>query len=710
MPRKSKEQRWSEVHADAMAAFQRIQTATWPLRQMSLEDRAFAVESGAQWRGVLNSDNGEAGQRLRLEINRIRGAVIRLQGEHRNNRVTVDFLPKDGSPKSTNAEALNGLFRADWQDCDGDEAGDNAFGEAIMGGVGAVHVTECYEDDLDGERDDEEGEDGEGRQQRITIEPIVDADISVFWDLDSKKQNKSDAHHVFKVLSMTHQRFKDLYPKEDMASFPKGTYDLPCCGSTWVTADMLYVAEYFVRDRVSEEWVELVSDALDKEPMHVLAEDLDPEEGPEQAAERRHLEAIGWREVRRYEKKRRRVMKYVMTGAGILSEQEIAGRCLPVVPLYGIRDYVDGKEIAQGIVRIAKDVQRLTNFLASFLAEIAAISAPQVPVLYAEEVLGYQNDWANHATEPRTFLVRNAMKDAEGRPIATPLQTLPPPQLPPAIAAAVTLFGADLKELLGSQEQREKVVSNISGKAVEMIQQYADAQTLIFLDNYKKFMRALGVVWKSKARALYLEPGRRMKTIAADGRSRSTVTLGEPTFTEQGEYKPDGLVDLTAEDFDVVVDVGPSTTTRREKVARDFIALATLVPESDPLRQIITLSAAANIEGTDSAFQDWASLELIRRGVGTPSDDQARILQQEAQAKQPDGQSAALQAQAKALTANANKEQALAQKAMVDAQLAAAKIALTEAQTLSERVDAGLSLANAMRPQQPVAPAPGAPA
>jgi hypothetical protein len=64
-----------------------------------------------------------------------------------------------------------------------DEAYDNAFEEAVGGGIGAWRLRTVYEDDEDEDND----------RQRIMFEPIFDADSSVFFDLNSKRQDKSDA-------------------------------------------------------------------------------------------------------------------------------------------------------------------------------------------------------------------------------------------------------------------------------------------------------------------------------------------------------------------------------------------------------------------------------------------------------------------------------------------------------------------------------------
>ena len=95
MARRTNEQRLSDVHNDALGEFARIQSALRDERLQCLEDRRFYSINGAQWEGNL-LDQYE--NKPRLEVNKIALSVMRIINEYRNNRVTVDFTSKDGTP------------------------------------------------------------------------------------------------------------------------------------------------------------------------------------------------------------------------------------------------------------------------------------------------------------------------------------------------------------------------------------------------------------------------------------------------------------------------------------------------------------------------------------------------------------------------------------------------------------------------------------
>lgn len=271
---KPKAEKWSDVHAECMKEFDNIQSAQQQVRLECLSDRRFYSITSAQWEGGLWQ---QFEYKPRFEFNKVHLAVIRIINEYRNNRITVDFTPKDGSSKVDLADVCDGLYRADEQDSGAQEAYDNAFEEAVGGGFGAWRLRACYEDD-----DDDEDE-----RQRIRMEPIFDADSSVFYDLDAKRQDKADAKRCWVITSMTPQAFKEEFG-HDPATWPKSIdqrfFD-------WATADTVYIAEYYHVEETRE--ILHVYRGLDDVDMTVPHHEL--VEDPEKDAT---LQAMGFREVR----------------------------------------------------------------------------------------------------------------------------------------------------------------------------------------------------------------------------------------------------------------------------------------------------------------------------------------------------------------------------------------------------------------------------
>jgi hypothetical protein len=651
LARTTKQQRLQNFHAEALAEFGNIQATMRDERLQCLEDRRFYSIAGAQWEGNL-SDQYQ--NKPKFEVNKIHLSVMRIINEYRNNRITVDFISKDGDADDELADVCDGLFRADEEDSGADEAYDNAFEEAVGGGIGAFRLRAAYEDEYDEENE----------HQRIRIEPIYDADSTVFWDLDAKRQDKSDARMCFVLTPMTIDAYKDQYD-DDPASWPK---DVQLSEFDWSTPDVVYVAEVY---RV-EEASELVRTFQTIDGKEERYNERDFEDDPDLEA---MLQAVGTIEIRQRRVKRRKVRKYLMSGGKVLEDQgHIAGDCIPVVPVYGKRWYVDGVERCMGHVRLAKDAQRLKNMQLSKLGEISALSTVEKPIFTPEQVSGHEMMWADDNLKNYPYLLLNTVTDANGQEaLSGPVGYTKPPQIPPALAGLLQITDADMNDLLGRQESGEEIVSNISGKAVELIQQRLDMQTFIYMSNMSKAIKRAGEIWLSMARDILVEPNRKMKSIGYGG-ELDTVTLSQPVLnpdTGQVEHKND----LGRAKFDVAVDVGPSSSSKRQATVRALLGMIPL--SSDPeTQQVLTSMAMMNMEGEGIAdVRKYFRKRLIAMGVVEPTDSEAKQLMQEMQAaQQPDPQAIYLEAEAE-------KARAMAIKAQADTEWTIARAEETRAKT-----------------------------
>ena len=649
MARISNDQRLANLHAEAMTQFDDVQTALRDERLQCLQDRRFYSLCGAQWEGPLN-DQYE--NKPKFEVNKIMLAVIRIINEYRNNRITVDYVSKDGVENDKLAEVCDGLYRADEQASVADEAYDNAFEEAVGGGIGAWRLRTVYEDEEDSEDD----------RQRIRIEPIFDADSSVFFDLESKRQDKSDAKFCFVVTSMTRQAYEDTWG-DDPASWPKIIHQYEF---DWCTPDVVFIAEYYKVEEKTE--TIRIFEAVDGTEERYSQADFAADETLETT-----LAAIGTVEVRQKRVKRKRVHKYIMSGGRVLEDVGyIAGKCIPVVVVYGKRWFVDNIERCMGAVRLAKDAQRLKNMQLSKLGEISALSSVEKPILTPEQVAGHQVMWSEDNLKDYPYLLVNPITDQNGNQTATgPVAYTRSAAIPPAMAALLSITEQDMQEILGNPQGADKMVSNTSGKAVEMIQTRVDMQTFIYMSNFAKGMKRCGEIWLSMAKEIYTEDKRSMKTIAPTGEA-GMVELMRPTIDQET-----GAViyenDLSSATFDVVAEVGPSSSSKRAATVRALTGMLQITQDPET-QQVITAMAMMNMEGEGiSDANAYFRKKLLRMGVVKPTDDEAEELMAEMQGQPQDPNAVYLQAAAEEATAKAAQARANTVKTVADAELSRAK-------------------------------------
>jgi hypothetical protein len=649
MPRISNTQRLRDVHGEALRRFDAIQSALRDERLQCLQDRRFYSIAGAQWEGPLEQ---QYENKPKFEVNKIALAVQRLVNEYRNNRVTVDFVSKDGSPTAM-ADVCNKLFRADEQDSTANEAYDNAFEEAIGGGFGAWRLKAVYEDDEDPDND----------HQRIRIEPIYDADTSVFFDLQAKRQDKADATHAFVLYSITRDAYIDQYG-DDPTTWPKEIYETMF---DWSTPDVVYIAEYYCIEEVNEK--QFVYRALDGSEDKYLASDFEKDPELEQM-----LAAIGSEVVRERTIKRKRVRKYLMSGGKVLEDHGyIAGKCIPIVPVYGKRWFVDNVERCMGIVRLAKDAQRLKNMQLSKLGEISALSSIEKPIMTPEQVAGHQVMWSEDNLKNYPYLLINPVTGPDGSmQVSGPTAYTKSPVIPPAMAALLQVTEQDMNDILGNQQEGDKIVSNISGDAMEMVQQRLASQAFLYISNYAKAVQRCGEIWLSMAKDIYVEPRRRMKGLNEQGKT-DTIELLKPTMGENGEVEYEN--DLSTADFDVVADVGPSFATQRAATRRSLLGMMQFASSDPQTQKILLATLMQNLEGDGvQEVADFMRRELVTAGVVKPTDEEAAALAQAAQNQQPDPNVLYIQAVSEKERAQAQKAQADSVNALADAQLKRAKV------------------------------------
>lgn len=660
-----------KIHKEALERFSNIYNTVADEREQCLEDRRFYSIAGAQWEGAIGD---EFQNRTKMEFNKIHMAVIKTVSEMRNNRISVDFIQKDGS-EDTTADMCDSLLRADEERSNAQDAYDIAFEEKAGGGFGAWRLMTVYEDE--GDPDNE--------NQRIEIQSITDADQSVFFALESKRADKLDAPYAFVIDEMQKKEFVKKYnsspvdwPNEIKSDW--GQYD-------WATKDIVRVAEYYVKEEVSE-------------PLHYfedIAGDVVKFTDEELTdAKKVELDAIKTEFTHTRKIKKTKVRKYIMSGGEILEDTGyIAGKHIPIVPDYGKRWVVDGIERMMGRVRLAKDPQRVKNMLISSMVETASRSGDEIPI-FAEEQMAdvhIQQAWARANVDRPSYLTVKTILDNAGNPMPVgELGYKRPPSVSPALAGLLNISEADIQDILGTQDQGDELKSNLSGEAVGKIHDRLDQKDYIYMDNHAKAHKTSGAIWLSMAQDVYVEEGRKMKTVSPLGKA-GTIELRKPIKTEEGKIETE--YDLSKANYEVTTSIGASFSSKRKATLNTLTNLLTVITDPQDLA-VLSKTAMMNIEGEGvDDLRDYAREQLVKLGVVKPTDEEVQEMQENAANTPPDANQVYLEKAAM-------NEEAKALKTLADTELTEAKVQGERAKTIKTLVDAektdtesGLNVLNA---------------
>lgn len=647
--------KYTAIHQDALEEFDDIYSAGIDERRQALEDRRFYSISGAQWDGWYEN---QFQNKVMLESNKVHLAVIRIINEYRNNNIDVVFSSPDGGMADASADTLTSLLRADEKDSCAGEAYNNAFEEAVGGGMGAWRIRPVYEDE---ETDDDD-------YQRPYFEPIVDADQCVYFDLGTKRQDKSDAKCCFVMTGMPPRDFEDEYghPGSDFSYAPNGNTTQVF---EWYQPDMVYIAEYY---KVEEY----------KETVYTFTNDFDDVvkvRQPEIEEQRPLMLATGYKETSKKKVAKKRVHKYILSGSGVEEDcGYLPGKYIPIIVTYGKRWYINGVERFMGHVRLSKDMQRLKNMQLSKCAEISALSPVEKPIFYPEEVAGLTDMWARDNQENFPYLLKNRMKDLNGNFFQPAQEFTRSPSVPPALQFLLQGVDTDLNDLLGNQQQGEKIAANTSDKAVELVQTRLDMQAFIYMANFGEARKWAGKVWLSMVKELYTDKGRKLRSINKEGKV-SKVEIMRPMYEPKtGEIGAEN--DFSKLDFDVNVDVKPSSSSQKAATVRALTGMMSLTQDPETL-SVLTSAAMMNMEGEGlKDINEFFRQKGLALGFVKPNkEEQAELAQIQQQPEKPDPNAQYLEAASIEALAKADKARADAVLAQAKAQESRAKTAETVA-------------------------------
>jgi hypothetical protein len=503
-------------------------------RAEALDDVRFAA--GDQWPvDVQNSRVLEA--RPCLTINKVDAYIRQICNQQRQQRPRIKVHGMNNESDAKVAEIITGITRHIENQSDADQAYDHAFEYCVKMGWGYWRVTTDYV------RDD-------SFDQEIYIKRIENP-FSVYFDPNSVEPDGSDAEKCLVTTVVSKAVFKKMYPNaEDTQGFSsRGTGDTE---SEWVTKEDIRIAEYFYTEREKAMIIQLSDGTTGYS-----------DEMPSKEA----LAAAGITVIDKRDTWRKKIKWCKLTAMQILEEGEWAGKFIPIVPVYGQEVRVDDKHKKFGLVRMAKDPQRMYNYWSTALTETVAL-APKAKWLLAEgQDEGHENEWAMANIKAMPVL-RYKQTDIEGRiaPAPTRLQPEPPPA---GVMTALQGMNQDLQAVVGIFDPAQLPQGMQSGKSLQGQQSQADMTNFHYYDNLTRSIRHTGRIILDLIPKIY-DRQRVMRIIGDDGKPEMVI-INEQGQDEQGVEQV--LNDVTVGEYDVVMETGPGYNSKRQEAVDSMMSL-----------------------------------------------------------------------------------------------------------------------------------------
>ena len=582
------------IHKEATDRFSEIMDAEKDQRKLAVDDALFVDAEDGQWEADIAKKRAD---RPRYTLDRTSGALDQVNGDQRQNRTQIKVRASTGGDDDI-AKIQTGLIRSIENNSDATSIYDNGFDEEIKGGYGGWRILTAFNDD-------------DVFEQDIVMAPIRSAASSLFLDPNAKRFDRSDGMFGFLTEDMQTKRFEKDFPDASITDFSTDLYTTGSC-ALWFRQNVIKLAEYW-RVKLVDTEIGLLSDGrvIDlREEKAVLDE----------------LVAKGVTVLKTRQTQKRKIESYIMNGAEILKgPMPWAGKYIPLIAVYGRTSNVQGKEFVRGMVRKAKDPQRIYNYAKSNEIETTALTPKDPYFVTPAQIMGHESAYENFNQLNQPFLPFNNDPTNPGPP-----KRGGAPQVQQALILQSQSAREDIYATTGIQPPSLGLNPEMqSGKAVIAQQKMGDRGTFIFTDNLQKAIKYTGDILIDLIPRIY-DTQRMVRVLNFDGTGED-VQINAKSFSEINEPITDDQTgeqiivnDLSQGKYETVVETGPAYSTLREESAQQLIDLATGSPVFE---QVALDLIAKNLPILESEeLTERVRAMMIKNGVVQPTEKETEEL------------------------------------------------------------------------------------
>lgn len=503
-------------------------------RELALDDIKF--RNNDQWDPSARKERESEGRPC-LTINKLEQRIDQVTGDQRMNRMGPIIKPTSVAESNGQfklAEIYTGIIRNIENASNAPQAYTTAFDHAVGHGAGYWRIVTDYVDDDTFEQD-------------IRIKRIANS-FRVYLDPAAEEITRLDAMYGF-VTSLVD---KEDYPDADWTE-GRGDESL-----LWNQGDKVRIAEYF-RRVPCKKTIGLLEDGTTV----VLKDDKADIED--------ELIAAGVVIKRKRVVDSYKVEWFKLSHNEIFERQDFPSKYIPIIPCYGKELNVDGETIYRGVIRYAKDPQKIYNYTRTASVEQVAL-APKAPWVLEEEQMGeHQMMW-------ETANVKNySVLPYKHKPGVPPPMRQQPPAASSGWIAESQLADNDIDSASGMYKASLGAPSNErSGKAINARKQEGDVGTFHFHDNRALSLKHTYTILVDMIPRVY--DTERVVRIMTPEEKEEMVTINQKVYDQQTRQWIN-VYDLSQGKYDVAVDVGASYTTQRQQAAESMMELIQYVPQ-----------------------------------------------------------------------------------------------------------------------------------
>lgn len=568
------------VIAEAQARFSQVASSEQENRAEAIDDLQMLAGRGHWPKKIV--DERKADRRPVLTVNKLPSFTDQVKNDSRLNKVSVKVKPYSGGATRELAENLNSIIRNIENVSDADVAYQTAFDSAVDNGFGYFRIITAFVDDA-------------SFDQEIRFKRIRNP-MSVYLDNKHTEYDGRDSRFAFITEKVSRDEYKIRYPGKEISPFNSS---MDSNESLWVGENEVRIAEYWVKEPAvkklyllsdertvdGDKWDSIVDDLKANETMVHLAPDPQNPEGSPIQTEGPAPEGSGFQqEVRNPTPKvikervvnSHKVVHYLIGGNEIIEgPTEWPGKYIPIVPVWGKEIVIDDERFLRGLIRFAKDSQRMYNYFRTAATETVALTPKAPHIVEERQIEGYEADWESSNRKNLPFI---KYKHIRGVPA------------PKREIVSQTALGEITEANISSDEMKSTTSlhdpslgaqgNEVSGRAILARQRKGDIANFIFHDNLKRGIKFGGDILIDLIPKVY-DTMRQLAVIEEDG-AEKMLTVNEPILdVATGKFVL--INDLTLGRYKVVATSGPSISTQREESVASMLDFMRTAPEAASL-------------------------------------------------------------------------------------------------------------------------------
>ena len=266
------------------------------------------------------------------------------------------------------------------------------------------------------------------------------------------------------------------------------------------------------------------------------------------------------------EKKKTSVKCTKLVGNKIIYEEDLGLSYIPIIPVYGLPIYINGRQEYVGIIHRAKDAQRLLNYSASLSAERLALSPKANYMVPDRAVQGYEELWKNSSRSNIPALIWRDWDEKTNQPIA------PPTKVDTAV---------NISDVLSSQVAQIQVISSITGMPEDGMNEMMGRQETAegALLKAKSSETILSTLYENLASSIE-QAGRIMLDMISVYYDTDRVVPLVADGEAQRSMIPFSQINVKPNEFEVQSQAGPLLATQRKENLRSLLAVAQMMGPS----------------------------------------------------------------------------------------------------------------------------------